>query len=108
MLDYNISNFFSELTNLYGLNIISFLKNKTLNFNNYLFFVIFLLLRLIVLFFLSYELSILNIVLMLIQSIFLLGTGYILYSMGPLGIILIIHCIIIYVINLFFHSIYDY
>lgn len=111
MSDYSVSNFFTQIKTVYGLNIVSFLQNKTLNYSNYIFFGVFLLVRLIALYFLGYEFSILNIVLMLIQSVLLLGAGFAIYNLyanankGVLAILLVVHLIIIYVINIFFQTV---
>ena len=117
MSDYSVSNFFTQLKTVYGLNIISFLQNKTLNYSNYIFFGVFLLVRLIALYFLSYQISTLNVILMILQSILLLGVGHILYNIYEniklgkqsaiiiLIILLVTHCIIMYIMNLLFQKI---
>ena len=117
MSDYSVSNFFTQLKTVYGLNIISFLQNKTLNYSNYIFFGLFLLVRLIALYFLSYQISTLNVILMILQSILLLGVGHILYNIYEniklgkqsaiiiLIILLVTHCIIMYIMNLLFKKI---
>ena len=114
MSDYDMKNFLEQLKIVYTLNIVSFLQNKTANYSNYIFFGVFLLVRLLVLFILGYQISILNVILMILQSILLLGVGHILYNMYEkikagkqsasiiLSLLLIIHCIIMYIMNLFF------
>lgn len=112
MSEYSVSNFITQLQTVYTLNIVAFLQNKTLNFSNYIFFAVFLLVRVIAFYFLSYQLSVLNIILMLIQSVLLLGTGFNIYNLfsnvyankGVLAILLVFHLIILYVINLFFQT----
>jgi len=111
MSEYSVSNFLTQLQTVYTLNIITFLQNKTLNYSNYIFFAVFLLVRVIAFYFLGYQLSVLNIVLMLIQSVLLLGTGYTIYNLytnankGVLAILLVVHLIIMYVMNLLFQKI---
>ena len=117
MSDYSVSNFFTQLQTVYGLNIMQFLQNKTLNYSNYIFFGVFLLVRLIALYFLSYQISTLNVILMILQSILLLGVGHILYNIYEniklgkqsaiiiLIILLVTHCIIMYIMNLLFQKI---
>lgn len=117
MSDYDIKNFLEQINAVYTLNIVKFLQNKTLNYSNYIFFGVFLLVRLLVLFILSYQISILNVILMILQSILLLGVGHILYNMYEkiklgkqsaiiiLIILLVTHCIIMYIMNLLFQKI---
>jgi len=110
MSEYSVSNFLTQLKTVYTLNIVAFLQNKTLNFSNYIFFAVFLLVRLIAFFILGYQLSIFNIVLMLIQSVLLLGAGYTIYNLyanankGILAILLTVHLIIIFIMNLLFQK----
>ena len=113
MSEYSVKNFLTQLQTVYTLNIIAFLQNKTLNYSNYIFFAVFLLVRVIAFYFLGYQLSVLNIVLMLIQSVLLLGTGFNIYNLfantkaskGVLAILLVVHLIIMYVMNLLFQKI---
>jgi hypothetical protein len=113
MSEYSISNLLTQVQTVYTLNIVTFLQNKTLNYNNYLYFILFLVLRLITLFFTGYQLSIFNVSLMLFQSIYLLGACFIVYNLitninkGPLAILLVAHLIVIYIMNLLFKT-YDY
>jgi len=116
MSEYSVSNFFEQLKIVYGLNIVAFLKEKNFNFNNYLYFGVFLLLRLLKLLIFDYQISILNVILMILQSILLLGVGHIAYNiyqnikLGKQSAIvisstlLVIHCIIIYIMNLLFQQ----
>lgn len=112
MSEYSVSNFLTQLQTVYTLNIVAFLQNKTLNYSNYIFFAVFLIVRLIAFYILGYQLSILNIVLMLIQSVLLLGTGFNIYNLfantnaskGVLAILLVVHLIILYIINIFFQK----
>ena len=115
MSEYSVSNFFTQLQTVYTLNIKVFLQNKTLNYSNYIFFAVFLLVRLIAFYFLGYQLSIFNIVLMLMQSVLLLGTGFTIYNLyanvnkGVLAILLTVHLIILYLINILFQTVdFDY
>ena len=103
MSEYSISNFITQLQTVYTLNIVTFLQNKTLNYSNYIFFAVFLLVRVIAFYFLGYQLSVLNIILMLIQSVLLLGTGFNIYNLfsnvyankGVLAILLVFHLILL-------------
>jgi hypothetical protein len=116
MSEYSVSNFFEQLKIVYGLNIVAFLKEKNFNFNNYLYFGVFLILRLLKLLIFDYQISILNVTLMILQSILLLGVGHIAYNtyqnikLGKQSAIvisstlLVIHCIIIYIMNLLFQQ----
>jgi len=119
MSEYNITNLTEQLVSVYK-NSLVLLQGSFFNFSNYIWFGVFVVIRIVMLLLSGGESSFFEIFLSLLQSVYLLASLSIILTLysyynankinsgGPLGIILAVHLLLAYLINLYLTPAYYY